>query len=226
MTTSAQDFYDFIINFFDAYSEYKENDFDLTAESYGGIYIPMFMDQIDKRGGVNLKGAAIGDGCWGTKVGTCAFQTGKSQQIMVEFAQGHGMYDQVLYDEIKEACGNFSDEAVKNKECEALLAEMNKKMGEFDIYNIYDTCGQDTSMSYFDMKEKMSAQNVEITDETSAAKHPQLSSKTKKQHAKTASKDLSGALNDYACGGGTAAGIWLGQPDVAEALHVKTGTKG
>ena len=86
--TAAQDFYDFIINFFDAYSEYKENDFYLTAESYGGIYIPMFMDQIDKRGGVNLKGAAIGDGCWGTKVGTCAFQTGKSQQIMVEFTWG------------------------------------------------------------------------------------------------------------------------------------------
>ena len=59
-----------------------------------------------------------------------------------------------------------------------------------------------------------------------SAKHPQLSSKTKKQHAETASKDLSGALNDYACGGGTAAGIWLQIPDVAKALHVKSGTKG
>jgi carboxypeptidase C (cathepsin A) len=84
--TAAQDAYDFFVAFFDAYPQLKKNDFYLTAESYGGIYIPMFMDQIQQRGGVpNLKGAAIGDGCWGTKVGLCAFTTGKSQQIQVEF---------------------------------------------------------------------------------------------------------------------------------------------
>ena len=37
------------------------------------------------------KGAAIGDGCWGTAVGTCNFTTGKSNQISAEFFQGHGM---------------------------------------------------------------------------------------------------------------------------------------
>ena len=46
--------------------EYKQNDFFLTAESYGGIYI---LREIMNRGGVDtLKGAAIGDGCWGTKI--------------------------------------------------------------------------------------------------------------------------------------------------------------
>ena len=35
--TSAQDAYDFFIAFFDAYPEFKTNDFYLTAESYGGI---------------------------------------------------------------------------------------------------------------------------------------------------------------------------------------------
>ena len=34
-----------------------------SAESYGGIYIPTFMREIDTRGGIdNFKGAAIGDG--------------------------------------------------------------------------------------------------------------------------------------------------------------------
>lgn len=57
---SAEDFYDFIVAFFEAYPEYKTNDLYLTAESYGGIYIPMFMDQIDQRGGVpNLKGVLL-----------------------------------------------------------------------------------------------------------------------------------------------------------------------
>ena len=35
--TAAQDAYDFFIAFFDAYPEFKTNDFYLTAESYGGI---------------------------------------------------------------------------------------------------------------------------------------------------------------------------------------------
>ena len=69
--TSAQDAYDFFTNFFASYPEFSKQDFYLTAESYGGIYIPMFMDEMDRRGGFpNLKGAAIGDGCWGTSVGS------------------------------------------------------------------------------------------------------------------------------------------------------------
>ena len=55
--------------------------------------IPMLMDQIDQHGGLpNFKGAAIGDGCWGNEVGLCAFDSGKAQQIQVEFFGGHAMY--------------------------------------------------------------------------------------------------------------------------------------
>ena len=35
-----------------------------------------------------------------------------------------------------------------------------------------------------------------------------------------------GALNDYSCGGQKAMGMWLSQPDVIAALHVKAGTPG
>ena len=34
------------------------------------------------------------------------------------------------------------------------------------------------------------------------------------------------ALNDYACGGETAMSVWLDEPSVIEALHVKAGTVG
>jgi hypothetical protein len=56
---AAEDAYDFFVNFFAGYPEFAKNEFYLTAESYGGIYIPMFMDQIDQRGGVNLKGSML-----------------------------------------------------------------------------------------------------------------------------------------------------------------------
>ena len=41
--TAAQDAYDFFLGFFERFPELKNQDFYLTAESYGGIYIPMFM---------------------------------------------------------------------------------------------------------------------------------------------------------------------------------------
>ncbi len=73
------------------------------------------MQQIDQNGGINLKGvlcllvmfascltahlfqqtgAAIGDGCIGNSVGTCGGGL-QSDQIDVNFYQGHGMFPQV-----------------------------------------------------------------------------------------------------------------------------------
>eukprot|EP00466_Bigelowiella_natans_P011425 jgi/Bigna1/89705/estExt_fgenesh1_pg.C_540031 len=144
--TAAQDAYDFFSNFFSSYPEFASNDFYLTAESYGGIYIPMFMNEMDTRGGFpNLKGAAIGDGCWGTSVGTCNFTTGDAMHISAEFFKGHGMYSQTLYETIKEECGDFSDDAVVAEPCASALKEMNDAVGTFDVYNIYDTCSTNES---------------------------------------------------------------------------------
>ena len=111
----------------------------------GGIYIPTFMDQIDKHCEAghpcpfNLVGAAIGDGCWGGKVGLCAFNSGKSLQIQFEFFRGHAMLSQTLAMSIDASCGNFSDEDVQKTACSTLLNQMQKEIGTFDIYNIYDT---------------------------------------------------------------------------------------
>ena len=42
--------------------EFKDSEFYITGESYAGQYIPTLMDQIRTKGGVNLKGAAVGNG--------------------------------------------------------------------------------------------------------------------------------------------------------------------
>jgi serine carboxypeptidase-like clade 1 len=82
--STAQDAYEFLVNFFNGFPEYKANKFYITGESYAGVYIPMLMDQIssDSLGGkINLIGAAIGNGCWGNTVGTCAFSSPEAQQV-------------------------------------------------------------------------------------------------------------------------------------------------
>ena len=131
--TAAQDIRDFMGAFFEGYPEYKPNGLYLTAESYGGIYIPMMADQIRKRPipGVTLKGMAIGDGCWGTATGLCDFSSGKSHQIRAQFFAGHGMYDQPLFAKLQKDCGDWSNEAVQAKACVADLAEMNNKVGQY-----------------------------------------------------------------------------------------------
>jgi len=214
--TAAQDAYDFFSNFFSSYPEFASNDFYLTAESYGGIYIPMFMNEMDTRGGFpNLKGAAIGDGCWGTSVGTCNFTTGDAMHISAEFFKGHGMYSQTLYETIKEECGDFSDDAVVAEPCASALKEMNDAVGTFDVYNIYDTCSTNessTKHTHQSMVAAMSAQSVSLGahHSTSSIRHPQL---------------VGAALNDYPCGG-DAVGKWLSQDSVVQALHVKSGLSG
>ena len=86
--STAQDAYEFLVNFFTAYPEYKNNKFYITGESYAGNYIPMMIDQLDKdvlNAQIHVVGAAIGNGCTGNTVGTCAFGTAQSAQIKAEF---------------------------------------------------------------------------------------------------------------------------------------------
>jgi carboxypeptidase C (cathepsin A) len=45
--------------------EFKDSEFYITGESYAGQYIPTLMDQIHTKGGINLKGAAVGNGVGG-----------------------------------------------------------------------------------------------------------------------------------------------------------------
>jgi len=210
--TSSQDAYEFFIAFFDAYPEFKKNDFYLTGESYGGIYIPLFMQEIEKNGGLdNFKGGAIGNGCWGTDVGLCNFNTGKSHQIQMMHFFGHNMISQATHNSLLKACGAFSDEDVKKPECVRMLRYMSKEIGNFNIYNIYDTCGDDQSkLTLADYNRLLSNRNVSMDKDYSHLPHPQLG----------------GAVNDYECGFDRAVTAYLEQESVAKALHVKMGTPG
>ena len=112
------------------------------------------------------------------------------------------MISQQLYDKIKSLCANFSDTDVQETQCASSLAQMDSQMGTFDIYNVYDTCLDD---QYSKVDEVRDAKE-EGTSSTMSAFRDHIS--------------FGGALNDFACGGDRAAGMWLQQQDVADALHV------
>eukprot|EP00049_Salpingoeca_infusionum_P009220 m.152922 g.152922 ORF g.152922 m.152922 type:complete len:476 (+) comp14274_c0_seq7:138-1565(+) len=205
-STVGTEMADFLDEFFKGFSEYAQNDFYITGESYAGIYIPEIMMAVDKRGNTNLKGAAIGDGCIGNEVSTCGFEY-QADRISVEFYYGHGMYPQPLYNQIKSTCGNFSSK--ESLACASLIAQMNKDIGNFDIYNVYDQCGNDqVTLPHEAMRRFRQVREFKTEGFQAFAYHPQLQ------------KGVSGANNDYACGAENIMSKWLAQPAVQEALHV------
>lgn len=193
----------------------QNNKFYITGESYAGIYIPMLMDQIsqDPLGAkLNLIGSAIGNGCWGNSVGTCAFSSPEAQQISADFYFGHGMFSQELRARMAEGCRDF---ARLTPACLATLSEMETQIGTFDIYNVYDTCGRD---------QRRLASRRPLSEVRKALSSKTVSVETAQSFSVNAG--YSEALNDYTCGAETAMDAWLADPAVMAALHVKAGTVG
>lgn len=217
--STAQDAYEFLVNWFAAFPEYKSNKFYITGESYAGIYIPMMMDQISQnplKADINLVGAAIGNGCWGNTVGTCAFSSPEAQQISAEFYFGHGMYSQTLRAEIDKTCGDFSR---LSPACLASLNKMNTEAGNFDIYNIYDECGKDD-------RRRLSAGKKRFTLQEARERMAAPSVLVETSDSFSIAAGYGQALNDYQCGAETAMDAWLAEPSVVAALHVKANTPG
>jgi carboxypeptidase C (cathepsin A) len=214
--SAAQDAYEFLVNFFNSFPEYKKNKFYITGESYAGIYIPMLIDQIDGdslSAKINFVGAAIGNGCWGNTVGTCDFSSGESLQISSDFYFGHGMYSQALRAEITANCGDFSRLTPK---CLSSLGKMELQLGTFDIYNIYDECGQD--------ERRRLSERKSLSEVRAALAQPTVSVETAQSFSRNAGYGQ--ALNDYTCGAETAMDAWLSNEEVVAALHVKANTPG
>merc|ERR1719174_527884 len=215
-TSTAIDNHNVLKGFFEGFPEYAGNDFYITGESYAGIYCPTLAEQIDKdpHNKINLKGIAVGNGCWGSKVGLCAFGT-EMQRIQTAFLYGHGAISMDLKRKINADCGDPQKGpdswGTPSKACHADLSQSNSQAGSFEIYNFYDTCYGTTGIT-------MSAEERESHLQAVAAGAPFGDP----SHVAM----LGGAVNDYTCGGSRAMKVYLARSDVVEALHVRAGTKG
>jgi carboxypeptidase C (cathepsin A) len=214
--STAIDGHEFLVNFFHAFPEYKQNDFYITGESYAGLYIPMLMDQIDSHNDIpNFKGSMIGNGCWGSD----CFYGMTEPEIDYHIFEGHGLISYPLKLSIDEACTDFQN---PSSQCEKLLGESNRLASDFNVYNIYDLCNGDSSRADPD------ALAGALVDANATTRHEAIRSvlRRKTVNVKTRQESLSphpaltGALNDFICGGQNAMDVWLDLKDVQKALHV------
>jgi len=185
--------------------------FHVCRESYAGIYVPQTVLSIEARPSpdLNLKGFAVGDGCIGNTVGTCSPQ---GTEINADFFYKKGFYTVKLREELLAACPNFEQPSAA---CKAKLNEMQKEIGnDVFVYNYIDECPENhvngqTGARVGDMFQ-------EDPDMPGSYLHPRWH--TRHVGAVDAAAQATGQYG-YFCGGENAMSVWLGNDEVATALH-------
>ena len=251
--STAADAQEFLVAFFAHFPEHAGRDFYITGESYAGTYIPMLVQQIDKHQGsapLNFKGAAIGNGCWGSD----CFYGMTEPQIDYHIFEGHAFIPQKLKAAIDLACSDFTD---PSPQCSKLLAQSQSVPGDFNVYNMYDVCNGDDALATKGKAQTQAqaakgkaaegrkAAELEV-DGGGGATAPRKGRLERVRAAlRAGNKDLmltapadslaphpalkrhlGGALNDFVCGGERVMETWIGLPAVQKALHVDGTTGG
>lgn len=203
--------------FFKAFPEYANNDLYLTGESYAGQYLPNIASYILNNTNVvgNLKGLAIGNGCWGGSENSVACNGPNEDQNDIDMFFGKGLISKAMYEEVQAACDwpNFS------LKCEAAQNKAFNEVGPHNIYNIYDTC----PLGNFEEWHRRADKSVRWVHKFHRESFNNgMSRKEVRAHL----TNLGGGF-DYGCGQDEDNEIYLGRADVQAALHLgKPGVSG
>merc|ERR1719498_1111185 len=104
---------------------------------------------------MQLRAIAIGNGCPGTsgstpnRTGACNGPYGSYDSMHIfESAYGHGGVSRALHDEIASACHypckapTWTEDCTPTSACSKAMEKFRASVGEFNIYNFNDNCGQ------------------------------------------------------------------------------------
>lgn len=133
-TRTADDAFQFLVQWFADFPEYAQYKFYIAGESYAGIYVPTLADRILKgnaagQSNIQLAGVASGNG-------VSDITASDDMNNLFPFAYGHALYSTQTNNKIQTQCGgNPSGSA-----CQTLTQEVYS-IFENDILNIYDIYG-------------------------------------------------------------------------------------
>ncbi|KPP65096.1 Lysosomal protective protein precursor-like [Scleropages formosus] len=81
--------------FFRLFPEYSKNEFYITGESYGGIYVPTLAERVMEDSSINLQGIAVGNGLSSYEL---------NDNSLVYFAYYHGLFGSSLWMDLQSYC--------------------------------------------------------------------------------------------------------------------------
>eukprot|EP00621_Florenciella_sp_RCC1693_P005607 CAMPEP_0182523910 /NCGR_PEP_ID=MMETSP1323-20130603/1411_1 /TAXON_ID=236787 /ORGANISM="Florenciella parvula, Strain RCC1693" /LENGTH=466 /DNA_ID=CAMNT_0024732387 /DNA_START=55 /DNA_END=1455 /DNA_ORIENTATION=+ len=130
---AAENNYKLMLQFLERFPEYEKNEFYITAESYGGHYMPTLAKYIvdhNEEGKINFGGFAVGNPYTDPVENTIG---------TVDTIYGHQVVPRPTYLHYQELCDNGK---VQDNKCSALQALMwNKQMGDLNPYALdYPVC--------------------------------------------------------------------------------------
>jgi serine carboxypeptidase-like clade 2 len=90
-----------MLAWFEKFPEYKDHDFYITGESYGGVYVPtlaynVLLHNEASLNKINLKGIAVGNGVTDWEL--------DCNPALVDLAWSHALYDYEFRAKIEAAC--------------------------------------------------------------------------------------------------------------------------
>ena len=87
---------------------------------------------------INLKAIAVGNGCLGHNVGTCAFDYLTEIDTNIPYYYGHGLMSPATYAATVAACPTQGENP--SQACSDLIDQAHAEVGNVNIYNIYGDC--------------------------------------------------------------------------------------
>ena len=197
-----------IQSFFEKFPQFKNNDFYVTGESYGGIYVPtLSVEVLRGQADINFKGFAVGNGYLDKNF------LGNS---LIYFGYYHGLYDTKVWNALTQNCCQNEEDARKcnvinnrNESCYQAVVTASSFIHEpgLNIYNIYSDCeGQSSlqknvsrkgSRERFDQKLMIKSLNFQNEEQL-----------------------LSKIRDTPPCVDTGYVDTWINQKDVREALHI------
>jgi len=144
--TTSYDNYVALQHFFQKFPELKKNDFYITGESYGGIYIPTLSVRVlTGPANINFKGFAIGNGF---------LDTTNLTNSIVFFGYYHGLIGSQLWSRLeKYCCGGIGAPQFCNfvtptsSQCEQAVSDATEIIqgSGLNVYNLYEDCAHSAS---------------------------------------------------------------------------------
>ncbi|EDV19964.1 uncharacterized protein TRIADDRAFT_51073 [Trichoplax adhaerens] len=137
-------------SFFKKFPEFSRNEFYITGESYGGIYIPTLVVRVMNDSKINLKAFAVGNGLSDRRL---------NDNSMIYFAYYHGIFGQRIWSQLQKYCcsrGSCNFHNPTDKHCQKVLVAARQVMNDdLNNYDIYTDCDDIAYMNRNDVRKAL-----------------------------------------------------------------------